>query len=790
MITYVINTSENKTFDTEKLFSLVGYTKIVWMNVSLDEIEKCTEKIYDRQNVLGADQFRIAIIVDFYNFKHIKLPYAETGFSRDLEEKGVHISLYYPFIECYIIDHLFDKLASKNIFPVQRDIFYVQNIGCEPLEHIANEYQQLSNVLEQFDEDKNFTENLREKLVHEYELKIREELENTVGYVLGGKKDNDKKVALSSIDKILMDNFGCPTPIDNEDNNNDSNSDEINNNVVSTELEENKSQFDEKLQNNELSDENQDKSKEVSKNKRKGKNDSEKNKDQKQNVDYEKLIEEELSKYKETIDLPSRYRSFKLDCTDTLALTFSTSDYPYKGDEPLTMEEFYDAICDREKKIKTQYYYSINPGTTIMAAYDTLNLSLYLINIYEQEDDVDLDKTEVKKMNPNKLKEVLIRSWNKICIAQEKAKENQIEYFDIEKIAEDKLKLSSLDENIINNKNYIRSDLHISRKSEKEKKLDNIEEIYKLILEYAAHPKIGMSEKDHALLKSIVTNYMVRRDNDREQNIFVEFEEYKRDKTIKKTKKCPPMVVYEKIIADIESDISNIFSNTLKAEYISNDYTNEIKTAQTLMVKYNKLKNFNKGNSVGTIIFNVLVCLILIVPYALLQRTVAGIFNFPSIILYLIHLGFFGGVLFLSFFIQKLIINFKLHRLKCKMEVCLSKCERKNNESMMKFIQRYQEELPRIEEARYLIREVKKFREFNDQKEKHIKIHRNELENLENHLSSILNNLGIEAEVDDSINIDSEFNLEERINSPQNKVYKIFDLETIEYLFSKDKEDK
>jgi len=31
MITYVINTSENKTFDSEKLFDLAGYNKIRWI---------------------------------------------------------------------------------------------------------------------------------------------------------------------------------------------------------------------------------------------------------------------------------------------------------------------------------------------------------------------------------------------------------------------------------------------------------------------------------------------------------------------------------------------------------------------------------------------------------------------------------------------------------------------------------------------------------------------------------------------------------------------------------------
>ena len=43
MLTYVINTSENKVLKTDLLFELVGYNKIAWMRSPLAHIEDCAE---------------------------------------------------------------------------------------------------------------------------------------------------------------------------------------------------------------------------------------------------------------------------------------------------------------------------------------------------------------------------------------------------------------------------------------------------------------------------------------------------------------------------------------------------------------------------------------------------------------------------------------------------------------------------------------------------------------------------------------------------------------------------
>ena len=131
MLTYVINTSENKSFDSEKLFNLAGYSKIRWMSCTLDNIKTCAESIYEKQNVLGADLFRIAVIVDFYSFDRIRMPYGRRGFGQDY---GVDLSLYMPYIEVFLLDNLVGYLEKKDLCSSDFEIYYIQNEKCEQYE--------------------------------------------------------------------------------------------------------------------------------------------------------------------------------------------------------------------------------------------------------------------------------------------------------------------------------------------------------------------------------------------------------------------------------------------------------------------------------------------------------------------------------------------------------------------------------------------------------------------------------------------------------------------------------
>ena len=144
MLTYVINTSENRTLDSDRLFDLAGYNKIRWMNASLNEMEQCAQFIYEKQNVLGADEFRIAIIVDFYGFDRIRVPYRRLGYKT---ETGVDISLYLPFIETYLVDHLLTFLENRELSAMDFEIYYVQNTKLERYEFIDNALDQMRQVL-------------------------------------------------------------------------------------------------------------------------------------------------------------------------------------------------------------------------------------------------------------------------------------------------------------------------------------------------------------------------------------------------------------------------------------------------------------------------------------------------------------------------------------------------------------------------------------------------------------------------------------------------------------------
>ncbi len=144
MLTYVINTSENRPFDSTLLFDLSGYNKIRWMQCPLDKIGDCVDEIYVKQNVLGADKFRIAVIVDFYSFDKIRLPYGRKGYGLEV---GVDLGLYLPYIEVYLLDNLRLPLEKRDLYSSDFEVYYIQNEKSERYELFENAENQLETVL-------------------------------------------------------------------------------------------------------------------------------------------------------------------------------------------------------------------------------------------------------------------------------------------------------------------------------------------------------------------------------------------------------------------------------------------------------------------------------------------------------------------------------------------------------------------------------------------------------------------------------------------------------------------
>lgn len=149
MITYVINTSENRTFDSDQLFKLAGYKKIQWLNVHLDEVEKCIEYIKNKQGAIESEEFRVAVVVDFFGYDKIRIPYGREGY---FEDEGVEWNLYLPYIEAYLNDRLFYALEKQELFSASYEVFYIKGGSVEVIENIDNLKDQVDQVISPNDE--------------------------------------------------------------------------------------------------------------------------------------------------------------------------------------------------------------------------------------------------------------------------------------------------------------------------------------------------------------------------------------------------------------------------------------------------------------------------------------------------------------------------------------------------------------------------------------------------------------------------------------------------------------
>ena len=201
MLTYVINTSENKTFDSSKLFELAGYSKIRWVQCSLNDISRCVEHISEKQNSIIADDFRIAVIVDFYGFDKIRIPYGRRGFAND---EGVDMSLYMPYIEVYLLDNLILKLESRDLYAKDFEIYYVQSEKSERYELFKSASVQIKQIL-------NGSEGMR--MPSDEELLLiadREITDKEAELALAKEQKKEKNI---SEDSLKQEDLGKETPL-------------------------------------------------------------------------------------------------------------------------------------------------------------------------------------------------------------------------------------------------------------------------------------------------------------------------------------------------------------------------------------------------------------------------------------------------------------------------------------------------------------------------------------------------------------------------------------------------
>lgn len=139
MITYVINTSQNKTLASNLLFDLAGYEKIRWLSSTLQDIEVCADTIVTDQNKLIGDELRVAVILDFYGYDRVRLPY-------DNGPDKVHVDVYKSFLLAHLIKNLFSKVQKRGCRIEACEVFYIQNNMDGSSEDAANRFEQIARI--------------------------------------------------------------------------------------------------------------------------------------------------------------------------------------------------------------------------------------------------------------------------------------------------------------------------------------------------------------------------------------------------------------------------------------------------------------------------------------------------------------------------------------------------------------------------------------------------------------------------------------------------------------------
>ena len=519
MLTYVINTSGNKTFDSDQLFKLVGYNKICWMNYGISDLEKCAEEICEKQTVLGADDFRIAILVDFYGFDKVRLVYGSNGYSP--VETGVDLSIYFPYLEAYIVDHLFSKIQRKELIVRERHVFYIQDGKHDGFSILSNEEKQLADIL--VPEESSVTEIISVKMpLKEFE---------------------DKKAEFENIEKEPEEQEEEKPQVDG-----------------STVL----SEYDKEIEKLVRLSEKQllDRQRKI-------------DEDYQRDLQEQENVNEIVPKSNEEIyiDVPEkRYSLFKLHCTRELSLDFKMTDYPYTNNDGLSFHEFYLAFKQRISQnngIKRHHYYATFGSGAAKAAFDTLSLSLYLIKMYEREEQIkENSEFVIESMDCERLKSMLITSWNKICSARTIALNNGSEYYDIKSLVETK------EEKIAREKTSEAFALTESRsKAYSDMKQYSIDEIYEEICGITEERADTFSEKDMEKLDELMQTYLAKRDDTKESVAESEFRSVRED--CKMTSQCPSRNDYDNVIMKKKKDIAELLSKTINVEYIHKDYAEQ-----------------------------------------------------------------------------------------------------------------------------------------------------------------------------------------------------------------------
>lgn len=689
MLTYVINTSENKTFDSGRLFDLAGYNKIRWMHCSLSEIASCAKEIYEKQNFLGADAFRVAVLIDFFGYNRIRPPYGRGEFGYGTEEQGVEFSLYLPYLEAYLVDNLFNPLNRKEVYASSFEVYYIQNGKYERFVNLGNAEAQLSTIL-------------------------------------SGKP-------------------GCDRPIPEK--------------AVPPEA---AKKTDEKTDEKAAKTDEAGGEKEVAK-------------------------EDELPA---SVTDPTPYTTYSLYCTETVSLDFKLSDYPYgvSGDA-MNFRDFFKAFQRRASLHTTlrRYFFVTSYGESpARAAFDTLSLSLYLIRMYEREEDLAQEgEMEVGRLEEHTLRDVLERAWNKVQAARLVAKGNHALYYALKRgeKEESKVEAESAERTLERLEHEEYEKLNHGNKP-------SPETMYSKVCKIAGRTLTETAEENRKKFDEIMNAYLRKRDETCETSVEADFEEMRAAGVLKTDTICPSKEQYENLVRSKHEEISQLFGEALDADYIDVSYSEEKNGAKSAYQAYRRAKSCLSRNIVGDVIFLAITLLVMLVPYGVLQLRNERLLSLGSSVLYTLAAAVFGGLFLLALFLQILPQVRRMNKAKRWLTSSYCKCLAKDAYAFSKIRRRYEQDLILLEEKRYELRQYKHLYDANAAIERNVARHREMLEEVQDQLSGMLNNLGVEPVFDNEESVDGEFDLTKSFRSRENSIYKVFSIEVIEKMFPRKGSDK
>ncbi len=744
MLTYVINTSENKTFESDKLFEFVGYNKIRWMNCKLNDIEAKAEEICDRQSAIDADEFRIAVLIDFYAFDKIRPEYGSEGFL-PVEKDGVDISVYYPYIKAYLLDHLFYKIEKKSLRACEQEVFYIQNVKNNDFSHLDNRESQVKLIMQPEEESLQGIIRIRMK---KSDVDFGDEkvewtpVQDEVSDEERKKIEEEYEAALAELKR------------------------DFNNDAALRKKNKEKEEKEVKIRQEEADEE------------------------EKREAEKEKGGEEEEI----YVELPEKkYSKFRLHCSDTVSLTFSLADYPYTNEKGLTFGEFFAAFKQREytlHKITEHQYVVPFDGGAAKAAFNNLSLFLYLIKKYECEESVVDTNNElvVDKIDKDRLKNALIVSWNKIHSARRMAVTNNSDYYDIKSYGD------TAEANAAKVEDERSKEEKLKETREKlthEERFDEntVEQDYDVIYKYATSTEKEWSAEFKKEFDEIMLKYLQKRDDTKESSIKGEYDELiKNDGSLRTVKQFPSRSDFETAVDKKKDEIAALLKKSINAEYLGDNleaYKSEKKKADKAYAKYLTAKQSIERNFAGDLAFWFFVVLTVVLPFALVQRRPYGIFSAGSLVLYLITTGVVTGLFVLAFLLHYAIIKSRMKRARRQIRECFINCQAIKKYAFTSLKQCYDVDLTHIEELRYEIGRITYLNELNAAKNEHMEMHRKKLEEIEDKLSGMLNNLGVEPIVTDYDDLGDEFDVTKPFLAPENRVYKVFSIEVIESLFNK-----